>query len=419
MPHLTPPSFPLTVIGIGADGWRGLPRHLRELVLGARVVFGGPRQLALLPPIDKHPLRHHAGQRREPWPTSLREQLPTVLAELGDGPVVALASGDPLLSGIGSTLVDLLGSDRVVIHPAVSSVALARAVLGWAAESCAVVRVTGEDTALILRELAPGRRVLVLSADEHTPRQVADLLTRHGYGASVMHVLGNLGALDESRVDGTAEQWCVTPEIPWPRLHVLGLELRGPRGGSWVAGLPDHAFAHDGQLSKRDVRASALARLSPTPGEHLWDVGAGAGSVGIEWMRAHPSCTATAIERDSERADRIIANATQWGVPDLRVVRGAAPAALTSLRPPQAIFIGGGATTPGVIQVCLDALPPEGRLVIHGVTLDTEIILAELYRTRGGELIRLTSQAATPLGGYTGWQPARTVTQWTFTRPVD
>ena len=189
-----PPTSTFTVIGIGADGWAGVPDSLRDLVLRAAVVLGGRRHLDLLPDVP--------GQRRLPWPSPLRAGLPSLLADVGDGPVVALASGDPLVSGIGTTLIEVLGRDRVVIHPAVSSVALARARLGWPAESCAVVSLVGRDPALVLRELAPGRRVLVLSSDEHTPGQVAGLLTDAGYGASTLHVLGDLGAPSESHATG-------------------------------------------------------------------------------------------------------------------------------------------------------------------------------------------------------------------------
>jgi precorrin-6B C5,15-methyltransferase / cobalt-precorrin-6B C5,C15-methyltransferase len=421
MPGTTPPAVDprILVIGIGADGWDGVPQRVREIVLHAAVVLGGKRHLAMLPEVP--------GQRREPWPAPLRDGLPALLASLGDGPVadggtvggpvvdggvVVLASGDPLVSGIGTTLIELLGLDAVTIVPAVSSVALARAELGWPAGTCAVVSVVGRDPSLVLRELAPGRRVLVLSADERTPGQVARLLADAGYGASAMTVLGDLGSSHASRISATAETWQATA----PRLNIIALDLAGPRLGGWVAGLPDDAFEHDGQLTKRDLRASALARLAPAPGEHLWDVGAGAGSVGIEWMRAHPACTATAVEAVPERAARIARNAARLGVPGLRVVTGRAPEALAGLPAPDAIFVGGGATRDGVLDACLAALRPAGRLVVHGVTLQTERLLADTYLRHGGELTRVAVETAAPLGSFTGWTPARIVTQWALTR---
>lgn len=399
----------ITVVGVGADGWPGVPERLRGLVLAAEAVLGGHRHLAMLPDVP--------GQRRETWPSPLREGLPSLLAALQGRGVVALASGDPLVSGIGGTLVELLGADAVHVEPAVSSVALARARMGWSAHGCAVVGLVGRDPRLLMRELAPGRRVLVLSSDATTPGTVAALLAGAGYGASRMTVLGDLGAEAESHSSTTVDGWLSTPPEEVPQLHVLALELSGPVGYGLVPGLPDSAFEHDGQLTKRDLRASALARLAPSPGQHLWDVGAGAGSVAVEWLRAHPSCEATAVEADPARAERIGRNAGRLGVPGLRVVTGRAPDSLAGLDAPDAVFVGGGATRPGVLDTCLEALGPDGRLVVHGVTLETEHLLAEAHRRHGGELTRIAVETTAPVGSFTGWTPARTVTQW-FLFPV-
>lgn len=388
------------VLGLGADGWDGLPERLQAVVLAAEVVLGGRRHLDLLPEVQE--------QVREPWPSPLREGLDSLLTSFTGRRVVALASGDPLVSGIGTTLVDLLGADRVRIEPAVSSVALARARLGWPAESHAVVSAVGRDAHLVLRELAPGRRVIVLSGDEETPGRVAALLSDHGYGASRMTVLGDLGSAAESKVSGRASGW----DADVARLNLVALELEGPVVGSWTGALPDTAFEHDGQLTKRDLRASALARLAPQPDQLLWDVGAGAGSVGIEWMRAHPGCHAVAVEADPHRAARIGRNAASLGVPGLRVVAGTAPDALVGLPAPDAVFLGGGATRPGIVTACLDALPLGGRLVVHGVTLETETLLATQYAERGGELTRIAVEHAEPIGSFTGWVPSRAVSQW-------
>lgn len=378
--------------------------RLQALVRRAPVVLGGRRHLDLVPEVP--------GQAREAWPSPLRDGLPELLARHDTDGVVALASGDPLVSGVGSTLVDLLGADAVRVEPAVSSVALARARMGWAAEGVEVVSLVGRDADLLLRALAPGRRLLVLSADETTPEIVAGRLVSHGYGASRITVLGDLGAPHESRVDGLADGWGSAVS----RLNVVALELAGPPVGSWSAGLPDSAYEHDGQLTKRDLRASALARLAPQPGQLLWDVGAGAGSVGIEWMRAHPSCRAVAIESHPERAGRIRRNAAALGVPGLEVEHGCAPDALVGLPRPDAVFVGGGATRPGVLAASLDALAPGGRLVVHGVTLETEHLLAGRYAEHGGELTRISVEHAEPIGTFTGWTPARAVTQWAYVK---
>jgi precorrin-6Y C5,15-methyltransferase (decarboxylating) len=413
MPGTSPsadgPSHPqITVVGIGADGWAGVPERLRETVLAAEALLGGRRHLELVPPVD--------GQRREPWPSPLKDGLPALLDSLPPGPVVALASGDPLVSGIGTTLVALLGADVVAVEPAVSSVALARARLGWSAEGCGLVSLVGRDPALVLRELAPRRRLLVLSGDATTPGQVARLLVGSGYGSSTMTVLGELGGSGESRLETSAQGWVDRPPAEIPELHVLALELTGPRTTGWSSGLPDDAFESDGQLTKRDLRAAALARLAPAPGEHLWDVGAGAGSIAIEWMRAHPTCTATAVEADTERSARIARNASGLGVPGLQVVTGRAPGALASLAAPDAVFVGGGATAEGLLLTCLRALRPQGRLVAHAVTLESEQVLVAACREHGGELTRISVETAEPLGTFTGWRPARPVTQWTWER---
>ena len=391
----------VVVVGIGADGWPGLSPSARSLVLEAGVLWGGSRHLSLVPSVP--------GQPRVPWPSPLSTGLPSLLSEYAGRPVVALASGDPLVSGIASTLLDLRAPVRVV--PAVSSVALARARMGWSAESCAVVTVVGRSVSRVLRECAPGRRVLVLSSDASTPGALAALLTSAGWGASQLTVLGDLGSSSESSVSGAASSWSESS----PALNVIAIEIVGNGLASWAPGLPDDAFENDGQLTKRDLRASALARLMPAPGQLLWDVGAGAGSVGIEWMRAHPTCRTIAIESDPERAARIARNAHSLGVPDIQVVEGRAPSALAGLEAPDAIFIGGGATREGVLETCLSSIKPGGRLVVHGVTLETETLLAKAYADHGGELIRISVEMAAAVGTFTGWTPGRTVTQWVWT----
>ncbi len=395
----------VTVVGIGADGWDGLGLRSQQLVTGAAVLVGAPRQLALVPEVG---VPEVGGQRRLEWPRPLKAGLDEMLAGLAGLDVVALASGDPLVSGIGTTLVMALGADRVRIVPAVSSIALARAELCWPAESCALVSVVGRPVSLVARELAPGHRVLVLGSDESTAGLVAGLLCEQGFGASVMHLLGDLGSQSQSHRVLRADEF--TGE--GPRLGVIALDLVGPRRLGWVPGLPDDAFENDGQLTKRDLRASALARLAPVPGEHLWDVGAGAGSIGIEWARAHPTCRTTAIEGDVERAARIERNAARLGVPGLRVVHGRVPEALDGLDAPHAIFIGGGTAIPGLLDRCVAALQPGGRLVAHAVTLESEQALASAYAEHGGELTRIAVEKSAPVGRFTGWTPARTVTQW-------
>lgn len=404
---MTSDRTPLVVVGIGADGWSGLDAARRAAVESADVLLGGERHLDLVP--------DEVAAERVPWPSPLREALPGLLDGLDGRRVVALASGDPLVSGIGTTLVSLVGAERVEVLPAVSSVALARARMRWSAESSTVVTLVGRDVHRVVTALAPGARLLVLCSDASTPAEVAALLASHGYGTSTLTALTNLGAEDEARTDGVAATWSAAVGS----LTVLAVEVRdaGARVLPLVPGLPDHAFEHDGQITKRDVRASALARLAPTPGALLWDVGAGAGSVAVEWARTHPTCRAVAVERDADRAARIGRNSRTLGVPDVHVVTAAAPDVLADLESPDAVFVGGGATVDGLLDRCWAALRPGGRLVVHGVTLQTEQLLVAWHARHGGELVRLLVESAAPLGGFTSWTPARAITQYAVVKP--
>ncbi|WP_240723139.1 precorrin-6y C5,15-methyltransferase (decarboxylating) subunit CbiE [Haloactinopolyspora alba] len=405
----TPPGV-LSVVGIGADGWGGLTEQARGVVESADVLVGGERHLDLVPLTDVV---------KVPWPRPLRPGLAALFEEHAGRRLAVLASGDPLLSGIGTTLVELFGSDAVRVLPTVSSVTLARARLGWSAERTEVVSVVGRSVRAVARALAPGRRLLVLSADGATPAAVADLVTAVGYGRSRLHVLENLAAEGERRLDGTAAGW---EHPPGAALNVVAVECLLDEGAtpmSTVPGLPDDAFEHDGQLTKRDARASCLARLVPVPGQLLWDVGSGSGSVAIEWMRAHPDNRAVAVEPRDDRADRIGRNAERLGVPGLRVVRGHAPDALAELAAeaaPDAVFVGGGVSAPGVVDACVEAAVPGGRLVAHAVTLEAEAVLADARARHGGELLRHRLERAAPLGAMTGWEPARGLTQWSLVK---
>ena len=395
----------VSVLGIGADGWPGLGESAREKFLLADAVIGAPRQLALLPDVE--------GQERCSWPSPFSLG---VIEQFAGRRLLVLASGDPLVSGVATTLLPLLG-ERLEVLPAVSSTALARARMLWPEEEVATVSVVGRRLEPVLRELAPGRRLLVLSSDEYTPSAVADLLLNAGYGDSGFTILGDLGGDMESRTDATARSVAVGLDPPFPRLNVIAIACAGPVLGSWVGGLRDDAYEHDGQLTKRDVRASALARLAPQPGQRLWDVGAGAGSVAVEWLRTHPSCRADAVERNPDRIGRIVRNAARLGVPVLDVHLGEALEVLPLLGVPDAIFVGGGATVPGLLDLCRRRLASGGRLVFHGVTLETEGVIARQYGELGGELMRIAVETADTIGSFTGWAPARAVTQWSWTKP--
>jgi len=402
-------STPVTVVGIGADGWAGLGPAARAVVESADVLVGGSRHLDLVPGV--------VAAERRPWPKPLVEGLPSLLERYGGRRLVVLASGDPYLSGVATNLLALLGPERLAVLPHVSSATLARARMGWPEETADVLTVVGRDHDVVRRYLTPGRRLVVLSSDGSTPRTVASALVHTGFGSSMITVLSNLGSPTEQRVSATASSWGVRDAPP---LNVVCVEVvGGPHAlvRSALAGLPDDAFEHDGQLTKRDVRASVLSRLAPVPGELLWDVGAGAGSVGIEWMRAHPRCRALAVESHPERAARIASNARRLGVPGLEVVEGRAPDALADLPGPDAVFVGGGASRPGVLDACWDALPAGGRLVVTAVTLETEAVLVDWRGRVGGGLVRLAVETAEPVGTFTGWSPARPVVLWSATKP--
>jgi precorrin-6Y C5,15-methyltransferase (decarboxylating) len=395
----------VTVAGIGADGWPGLSPLAREAIERAEVIIGGPRHLGLLPAA--------VSGRRVSLPNPLLPVLPGLIAAHADAVLVVLASGDPMFYGIGTSLARLLGPGRLRVLPHPSSVSLAAARLGWPLNDVDVVSLVGRPGELLHPLLQPGRRVLALTASETSAADVRALLETRGFGASPVTVLADLGGPDE-RVAAAGEE-----SEPHSRLAIIAIECRLDPGTAPLPrtpGLPDDAFEHDGQLTKREVRALALAALAPVPGQLLWDVGAGSGSVGIEWMRVHPASRALAVEPRADRRERIARNAAALGVPGLRLVAGSAPAALAGLSAPDAVFIGGGVTVPGVIDACLAALGPGGRLVANAVTIEGQAVLAGWRQRLGGTLTRIGVERAGELGTLTAWRPALPVVQWSFTK---
>ncbi|MEV7420465.1 precorrin-6y C5,15-methyltransferase (decarboxylating) subunit CbiE [Streptomyces sp. NPDC089919] len=411
---VAPPAGPpaVTVVGIGADGWAGLAAPARRAFTEAEVLIGGPRQLALLP-------EDSCRGERVAWPSPLRPAVPKLLAEHAGRRIAVLASGDPMFYGIGRALGEELGPARLRVLPHPSSVSYACARLGWPVEDTDVITLVGRAPGTLVAALHEGRRLLVLSAGAGTPAQVAQLLRERGFGPSRLTVLEQLGSEHEAHATGTAADW---DRPPGDALNVIAVECRRAPDALRLAatpGLPDAAYEHDGQLTKRHVRAVTLSALAPAPGELLWDVGGGSGSIAIEWMRSHRTCRAISVERDEVRADRIGRNAAALGVPGLRVVRGAAPGAMTELPSPDAVFIGGGLTAAGLLEACWAALRPGGRLVANTVTLESEALLARWYRTHGGELVKLAVSHAVPVGSFTGWRQAMPITQWSVTKPSD
>ena len=398
----------LTVVGIGEDGFNGLGKQARRALLGASQIFGSPRQLALLP-------RCVVGERLL-WPTPF--SLAPVLAQRGE-PVCVLASGDPMFFGVGASLARQVPASEMRVLSMPSSCALAAARLGWPLQDVQVVSVVARPLAALNAHLHSGARLLVLSSDGDSPAAVAAQLCERGFGPSRLRVFEHLGGTDEREVAGTAQDW---PHTQVAALNLVAIEcLAAPDAPRLpqVAGLPDSAFQHDGQLTKRDVRAITLARLAPLPGELLWDVGAGCGSIGIEWMRAHPACRALAIEADAGRQGFIEHNRDALGVPGLQLVRGKAPEALAGLEQPDAVFIGGGVTREGVLDLCWQRLRPGGRLVANAVTLQSELALAHFRERHGGELTRIHVAHAQPLGTFDTWRQALPITLLDVVKPLD
>ena len=403
----TPPL--LVVVGIGADGWDGLSPAAQRAIQAADVLRGSTRQLDLVP--------DEVTAERVPWPSPMAPALRSLPEDHPGRRVVVVASGDPMFSGVGSSLVRLHGPGAVEIIPHPSSVSLACARLGWAVEETAVVSVVGRPLELLVPHVTPGRRLLVLGSDGRTPAGIARCLADRGYGASRLTALAQLGGPAERSFSGTATAWAHADTDP---LVITAIEVVADPDTvplPTLPGLPDDAYDDDGQLTKRDVRAVTLSRLAPLPGQLLWDVGAGAGSIGIEWMRSHPSCVAVAVEGRPDRARRITANAARLGVPGLRVVEGRAPQALAGLPEPDAVFVGGGATTPELLETCWTALRPGGRLVANAVTVESEAVLAGWFGRVGGELVRIAVQRAEPVGSFSGWKAAMPVTIWSVTKP--
>jgi precorrin-6B C5,15-methyltransferase / cobalt-precorrin-6B C5,C15-methyltransferase len=391
----------VTVTGLGAGGWPDLSGTTKSALVAAEVVFGSARQLDLLPA--------EVTAERMVWPSPLLPALPGLLDAARGRAVCVLASGDPMFHGIGATLVRLLGADRVRVLPHPSSAALAAARLGWPLAAIDVASLVTGEVAALRRLLNPGRRILVLSRDAATPAEVTALLTAAGYGDAVVTVLEQLGGPGERLVTATAGAWREPAGDP---LNVIAIDCGAGPATAVVPGLPDEAYESDGQLTKREIRAVTLAVLAPVPGELLWDVGAGSGSIGIEWLRADPSCRAIAIESSAGRVATIGANAAALGVPGLRIVAGRAPEALAGLPTPDVVFVGGGITRDGVLDACLAALRPGGRLVANAVTLESEAVLAAAYAKLGGELRRIAVNRASPVGGFTGWRAMMPVTIW-------
>lgn len=404
--NLKPSVMPwLSVVGIGEDGWAGLAATAQVRIENAEHVIGGARHLAMLPAI--------AGQSREHWPSPLLDVIDGLCARRGR-PVAVLATGDPCWFGVGATLARYIAPEEMIVLPQPSAFSLAAARLGWALQHVHCLSAHGRDLAAIRGTFHDGRRLLLLSWDGRTPAAVARMLCEAGFESSRLTVLEHLDGEQERCLSATAADWayrdiaalnivavdCVAGKIAQPIPQTAG------RSEAW--------FEHDGQISQAEVRAVVLSLLAPGRGETLWDIGAGSGAIGIEWMLADPANRTVAIEAKAERAQRVTVNAERLGVPALDCIHGEVPGALPDREPPDAIFIGGGLATPGLLADCLARLAgsPRGRLVATSVTVEGDAIVAEAMQRHGGRLRRLAIDRAEPLGRFHGWAPTRPVTIW-------
>lgn len=403
-----PASKWLTIVGIGEDGVAGLGEEAKRRIAEAEIIFGGKRHLALVASLTK-------GETRS-WPTPFDAEMRDVLALKGRK-ICVLASGDPFFHGVGVTLARKVKPDQMLVLPAPSSLSLAASRLGWALQDIETISLHGHSIDLIRPLLHPGARILALTSDADAPAALAALLDELGFGPSRLTVLEALGGADEAHRTSSASGFDLKNINP---LNVLALEIESTPDARILpltVGLADHLFEHDGQITKREIRAITLSALAPRRGELLWDIGAGSGSIGIEWMMAHPSLRAIAIEADSERAARIARNAAHCGVPGLAVIEGTAPKALAKLQTPDAIFIGGGGSDAGVLEKAIEALRPGGRLVANAVTLEMEALLLDQNNRRGGDLTRIALSRAAPVGSMQAWRAAMPVTQWSWIKP--
>ena len=397
----------LTVIGIGDSGIDSLSSEALDALHAAETIFGGERHLAMLKGFSA---------RTIPWALPLKEGIAELVAFSGN-PTAVLATGDPMWFGIGATLAGTLEPGEMRVLPSPSAFSLAASRLGWPLQDCDCLTVHGRPVEALNRVLAPGARLLAYSQDGESPRAIARLLTGRGFGASRVVVLEHLGGDEERIRAATALDFDLNDVADLNMVAVECVAGRAAEPRPLVPGLPDDAFVHDGKMTKRVLRALAIASLEPLPGQLLWDIGAGSGSISVEWMRSARGARAIAIEPVEERCAMIAENAQAFGVPDLAIVTGEAPEALRGLQAPDAVFVGGGLTD-GVFETAFEALKPGGLIAAHAVTLESEAILLDLHARLGGELMRVGVERAEPVGPYRGFRPAMPVLHWHYRKAL-
>ncbi len=397
----------LTIAGMGEDGWEGLSARARHALETADVVVGSERLLSFLPA---------SSAERHEWPQPFSTVVERIKPLAGRRTVI-LATGDPMNYGVARKLMEFIPFSEMEIIPHLSAFSLAAARVGWSLPDCDTLTLHGRHAANIEAFIQPGVRLLVLTADASTIGEVARRLTARGFGQSSITVLENMGGARERQSSFSAAD---PPATAYSDLNTLAIHcIAGPAAKiqSRLGGLPDDAFVHDGQLTKREVRAATLAALAPTPDKLLWDVGAGCGSISIEWMRGARGCEAIAFEHDAERLAMIATNADALGTPRLKVVAGHAPGTLAGQPVPDAVFIGGGIWVPGVFDTAWAALKPGGTLVANVVTIEGELHLYDLHEKHGGDIVRMDVSNLTSVGRLRALRPRMAVTQWRTQKP--
>ena len=394
----------LHIVGIGEDGMEGLLPATRAVVEAAEVIVGGDRH---------HKLSDTVTAERVAWPSPFN-----ALIEMLEGfkgrRVVVLATGDPLWFSVGARIGRAIDPAEITYHPQLSAFQLAAARMGWSLPDVEPLTVHGRPVEQMIAFIQPDARLLILTTGAETPAQIAGFLTERGFGRSKLTVLANMGGAEEARFDGVAEDW----DHEVPAFNTMAVEcIAAPDAALLprVPGLADELFQHDGTMTKQEVRAATLAKLMPMRGALLWDIGTGCGSVAVEWMRGARYARAIGIEPRADRRAMAAANALALGVPKLELVEGRVPEALEGLAAPDAVFIGGGLSRE-TFEAAWEALRPLGRMVCNAVTLESEALLLELHKERGGQLVKLMVNRAEPVGGLTGWRPLMPVTQWSLVK---
>ena len=397
----------LTIVGMGEDGWDGLTPRARQAIQNAEALVSSARLLAFVTQTDAE---------IHEWPQPFAAVVDRIRPLRGRRTVV-LATGDPMNYGVTRKLMEFIPFAEMEVIPNISAFSLAAARLGWSLPDCDTLTLHGREAAHLEAFIQPDVRLLVLTADRTTIPEVVRRLVARGYGKSELTVLENMGGERERLSSFAAE---AAPAADYSDLNTLAIRcIAGPgaRSFSRLAGLPDDAFVHDGQFTKREVRAATLAALAPSPDRLLWDVGAGCGSISIEWMRAARGCQSIAFENNSERLAMIARNADALGTPRVKVVPGEAPSTYAGQPAPDAVFIGGGLWIPGVFEGAWAALKPGGNMVANVVTIEGELHLYDLHEKHGGDIVRIDVSSLTHVGRLRALKPRMAVTQWRASKP--